>query len=103
MTATMVVATTTGTWHGGPDRDRLVAATHAVLDNCGFAAGASRVRRLVQRYERNAQGYDFGGFIANSMAASSHQRAVLADELRRVVGYSDPTGEAAVNNITRGR
>jgi len=36
MTAT-IIATSTGNWHGGPDRDRLTAAAHAEL----AAGGAS--------------------------------------------------------------
>jgi len=32
---------------------------------------------------------------------SSIQRRVMADELTRVIAYSDPTGEQAVSNIMR--
>jgi hypothetical protein len=105
MTTAQIVVRTTGTWHGGPDRDRLITAAHAVLGNCGFMVSASRVRRLVCDYERNAQGYgyDFGGFIANSVAPGDRRRVVVAQELRRVVSYSDPTGETAVRHVLRGQ
>jgi hypothetical protein len=106
MTTATIVATSTGSWHGGPDRDRLIAAAHTVLSNCGFKSSASRVSRLVRDYERHAQGYgyDFGGFVANSVAAhGDRRRAVVAHELRRVVSYSDPTGEAAVRHVLRGQ
>jgi len=104
MTATVVVASSTGSWNGGPERDRLITAAHAVLSNCGVELSSTKVRRMVQNYERRAQryGFDFGEFIANQVVMSEHQRRVAADELRRVTAYVDQTGESAVNNVVRG-
>ncbi len=104
MRATAVVATSTGNWDGGPQRDRLIAAAHTVLSNCGVELSFTKVRRMVQNYERRAQryGFDFGKFIANQVVLSEHQRRVVADELRRVTAYVDTTGERAVNNVMRG-
>jgi len=104
MRATAVVATSTGNWDGGPQRDRLIAAAHTVLSNCGVELSFTKVRRMVQNYERRAQryGFDFGKFIANQVVMSEHQRRVVADELRRVTAYVDTTGERAVNNVMRG-
>jgi len=104
MTATAVVASSTGSWNGGPERDRLITAAHAVLSNCGVELSFTKVRRMVQNYERRAQryGFDFGKFIANQVVMSEHQRRVVADELRRAITYRDNTGEDAVNNVVRG-
>ena len=104
MRAAAIVATSTGNWDGGPQRDRLITAAHAVLSNCGVELSFTKVRRMVQNYERRAQryGFDFGKFIANQVVMSEHQRRVAADELRKVTAYVDPTGEAAVNRVLRG-
>jgi len=104
MTATAVVASSTGSWNGGPERDRLITAAHAVLSNCGVELSYTKVRRMVQNYERRAQryGFDFGKFIANQVVMSEHQRRVAADELRKVTAYADKTGETAVNRVLRG-
>jgi len=104
MTATAVVASSTGSWNGGPERDRLITAAHAVLSNCGVELSSTKVRRMVQNYERRAQryGFEFGKFIANQVVMSEHQRRVVADELRRVTAYVDPVGETAVNRVLRG-
>ncbi len=104
MRATAIVASSTGSWNGGPERDRLITAAHAVLSNCGVELSFTKVRRMVQNYERRAQRYglDFGKFIANQVVMSEHQRRVVADELRRVTAYVDPVGETAVNRVLRG-
>jgi len=104
MRATSVVATSTGNWDGGPQRDRLIAAAHAVLSNCGVQMSWTKVRRTVQMYERQAQryGFDFGRYLDTQVAMSEMQRRVVADELRKVTAHVDPTGEAAVNRVLRG-
>ncbi len=104
MRAAAIVATSTGSWNGGPERDRLITAAHAVLSNCGVELSFTKVRRMVQNYERRAQryGFDFGKFIANQIVMSEHQRRVVADELRNVTAYRDPVGEQAVNRVLRG-
>ena len=103
MRATAVVASSTGSWNGGPERDRLITAAHAVLSNCGVELSFTKVRRMVQNYERRAQryGFDFGKFIANQVVMSEHQRRVVADELRKVTAHVDPVGEQAVSNVLR--
>ncbi len=104
MRATAIVASSTGSWNGGPERDRLITAAHAVLSNCGVELSFTKVRRMVQNYERRAQryGFDFGKFIANQVVLSEHQRRVVADELVKATAYRDPVGEAAVNRVLRG-
>ncbi len=105
MRAAAIVATSTGNWDGGPQRDRLIAAAHTVLSNCGVQMSWTKVRRTVQMYERQAQryGFDFGRCIATQVAVSETQRKVIADELRKVVSCVDPVGEQAVNNALRDR
>lgn len=46
-------------------------------------------------------GYDFGDYIATQVAVSEMQRQVIADELRKVVSYADPTGETATRNVLK--
>jgi len=103
MRAAAVVATSTGNWNGGPQRDRLIAAAHTALSDRGVQMSWTKVRRMVQMYERQAQryGYDFGRYL-DTQVASEMQRRVVADELRKVTAYLDPTGEAAVNRVLRG-
>ncbi len=103
MKVTAVVASSTGKWDGGPERDRLITAAHAVLSNCGVEMSSAKVRRMVQNYERRAQryGFDFGKFIANQVVMSEHKRRVVADELRKVTAHVDPVGEQAVSNVLR--
>jgi len=98
-----VVATSTGTWDGGPQRDRLIAAAHTEVANRGVQMSWSKVRRMVQMYERQAQryGYDFGRYL-DTQIAMEMQRRVVADELVKVTAYRDPVGEAAVNRVLRG-
>jgi len=100
---TAIVATSTGNRNGGPQRDRLIAAAHAALANRGVQMSASKVRRMVQMYEHQAQryGFDFGRCIATQVAVSETQRKVIADELRKVVSYADPVGERAVSNVLK--
>ncbi len=103
MRAAAVVATSTGNWDGGPQRDRLIAAAHTVLSNCGVQMSLTKVRRTVQIYERQAQryGFDFGRCIATQVEVSEMQRRVIADELRKVVSYADQVGERAVSNVLK--
>ncbi len=103
MRAATVVATSTGNWDGGPQRDRLIAAARTVLSDRGVQMSWTKVRRMVQMYERQAQryGFDFGRFIDSQIAMSEVQRRVVADELRRVTAYVDHVGERAVNNVLK--
>jgi len=103
MRAAAVVGTSTGKWDGGPQRDRLIAAAHTEVANRGVQMSSSKVRRMVQMYERQAQryGYDFGRFIDSQVVVSETQRKVIADEMGRVTAYPDPVGERAVSNVLK--
>lgn len=78
-----------------------VAATFARF---GIPVSPSRISRMVRTYIASAQGngYDFGDYVANKVVLTEARRRVVSDELRRVVSYSDPTGETAVRNVGRG-
>lgn len=100
-------ATTAGSWNGGPDRDRLIKAAHAVLDSCGIEARPSKVRRLVQTFERrvSGNGFDFFHFLANQvqLSAAARRRALSDPDVAKAISWADPTGETAVNNVVRER
>lgn len=101
--AAPALATPAGTCCSGKERDRLIAATHVVLANCGVEVGPRKVNRLVQtfqaRVERN--GFAFFDFLANSVQLDEQRRReALADpEVARAIAYADPTGETAVRNV----
>lgn len=79
----------------------VIAATFARF---GVKVSPSRVSRMVRSYVATVQhnGVDFADYVANQVALTEMQRRVVSDELRRVVCYSDPTGETAVANVMRG-
>jgi len=111
----MSPATVTGTHRrihrsadGGESRpqsvERLTAETRAVLDRFGVHWSASKTSRVVRAYVRTVQGNRsaFADYVADQIMETEHQRRVVADELRRVTAYVDPTGETAVNRVLRG-
>ena len=67
--------------------------------------GPSKIHRMCCRFVNRVQGngFDFFDFLANQLELTAEQRrAALADpETQRVIAYSDPTGESAVNNVMR--
>lgn len=80
---------------------RLAGQTYAVLSQLGVSMSPSKVARLVHRYQYRVAhtDYPFADRIANSVTLATDQRRVMADELTRVAGYADPTGETAVRNV----
>jgi len=85
------------------DPDHLIRETHAVFNRCGVSVSPGRVIKLVRTYVRRVQNTDIGfaDYLAQ-VAVGEHQRRLVADELRRVTAYVDPTGESAVNNVVLG-
>ena len=85
--------------------DQLIRQTLVVMSNCGVDVSPSKVARLVRAYKYRvaAMGFSFESFIANQLELSAIQQQVVADELRKVVAYSDPTGETAVHNVKQER
>lgn len=92
-----------------PNRQTTVEGLCAQLDlvfrNVGISASRAKISRLVREYKFRAErnGFAFIDYIANRTALTAYQRRVVADELTRVIAYSDPTGETAVNNVMRQR
>lgn len=98
--------------HGGRDGDQarpekaaLIRETHAVFARFGVRVSHDRVIKLVQVYIRlvRPNGYSFADYIATQVAMTEVQRQLVADELRKVVSYADPTGETAAGNVDRSR
>jgi len=84
--------------------ERLTAETRAVLDRFGVRWSPSKTSRVVRAYVRQVRGNRpaFADYVAKQIELSEQQRRVVADELRKVTAYVDPTGESAVNNVVRG-
>lgn len=100
---------TAGMRSGGstaPSKSELINTARLILDNCGVAFGTRKVFRLVDQFaERapNGSGYAFFLYLTNAVQMTvDQQRAALQNpDIARVVSYSDPTGESAVNNVLR--
>lgn len=57
-------------------RDMAITAAHTVLINCGIEMSASKVARLVQRFDNRAahHGWSLFDYIATHVAISAEQR-----------------------------
>ncbi|MDX1878212.1 hypothetical protein SBE55_10320 [Mycolicibacterium sp. 141076] len=66
----------------------------------------SKVSRLVREFKRRVEknGFPFEAFLVNAVQLTDQQRRQIAanPDVARVIGYADPTGETAVNNVVRG-
>lgn len=96
-----------GSWHTdkAKKRDAAIAAAHLALQESGVAMSASKVARLVAKFDRLAgRGRTFHEFIVREaeLPSVAVRRLLAHPEWHRVVAYSDPTGETAVNNVMRG-
>lgn len=83
----------------------LKVAARTILWNCGIDFGPNRINKLCVRFADrvSSNGYEFFDFLANQVELTADQRRqALADpDVQRVIAYSDPTGETAVNNVMR--
>ncbi len=90
-----------------PRPETLAADAGRLLDACGVARSRSWVSRTVRAYvDRVAHtGYPFGAWLLAQVELNAEQRRrALADpETASMLCYADPTGEAAVRNVMRGR
>jgi len=89
-----------------PSKNELIRAARLILDNCGIDFGNRKIFRLVDQFvERapNGTGHTFFLFLTNAVQmTAAQQRIALANpDIARVIAYSDPTGESAVNNVLR--
>lgn len=80
---------------------------HRLIDGWGVEIAPCKVNRLVRQYESRvaANGWTLFEFMATRVTLNAEQRrAALVDpEYARVIGYGDPTGERAVNEVLRER
>lgn len=85
------------------ETDQLVRIAHATLADCGMEMSPSKVSRLVRKFQARVQhnGWAFFEFFANALllTADQRRRATANPDVVRVIGYADPTGEQAVNNV----
>lgn len=89
------------------DIGRLIADAGVILTNSGVSMSRSKLSRLVRSFRARVEGsgWEFFDFITNSVALSEERRraAMANPEVQRVIAYSDPTGETAVDNVLRDR
>lgn len=84
----------------------LIRGAHKVLDAAGVRRSATWVTRTVRAYLRSpALGLPFGQVLAAEVQMSAEQRAAIQarTDLRYVLEYADPTGEAAVRRVMAAR
>lgn len=85
--------------------EKRITAVQALMTECGYFMGPSKVIRLVREFESLAcSSADFFTFVADKVQLSSAQRirAISNPDVARAISYADPTGEMAVNNVLRG-
>lgn len=92
---------------GSTSAEALVSHAHKLLANCGVSISPSKVSRMVREFKHRIEknGFPFEAFLVNTVQLTAQQRQMMiADpEIARVISYSDPTGESAVNNVLKGR
>lgn len=107
-----LTATTTTPGGSTPSRagshiELAIRAAHTALSNCGVVISPRKVNRIVRRFSANTKkhGWTFHEFLTDAANLTSAQRSqMLGDpDMARAIAYLDPTGEAAVNNVMRGR
>lgn len=91
-----------------PLQNQMVKAARLILDNCGIEFSANKLSRTVRRFidwSPTAGGDAFFPYLANEVQMSEAQKrtALTNPDVARAISYCDPTGEAAVNNVMRGR
>lgn len=82
--------------------ESLIRDTHTLLRAAGIQRSPNWVTKTVRTYLRSTvRALPFGQVLAAELALSTEQRAALQarSELRYVLEYRDPTGEAAVRNV----
>lgn len=91
-----------------PTKNELIAVATLILDNCGIQFGRRKLFRLVDRFKERAPDADGGVFFqyltaAVQMTVEQQHVALANPDVARIIGYADPTGETAVNNVIRER
>lgn len=86
--------------------NELASAARVILDNCGITVSQNKIVRLVLKFRErapHANGYAFFLYLTNAvqMSAAQKRTALLNADVAKFITYADPTGETAVNNVTR--
>ncbi len=81
----------------------MIRQTHTALTRFGVTMSPSKVSRLVRTFKQKVEGngFPFADYIANNVEMHAERRRAMASELRKVISYSDPTGETAIRNVLR--
>jgi len=85
--------------------EQLTRETGDALARFGVNWSRSKVSRVVRTYLHQVapNGFPFDRYVLNKVTVHVQRQAELADELRKVVSYADPTGETAAGNVDRSR
>jgi hypothetical protein len=87
--------------------ERLIRIAVAVLDRYGVEMSHNRMVKLVRRYERFAgpNGWTFFDYFTNAIRMDQDRRREIANDpdVRRLISYTDRTGEKAVTNVLKQR
>jgi len=82
-----------------------VRAAHKALRDCGVEILPCKVNRILRGFEKRArrEGVTFHEFLSGAAGLTPGQRRRIAadPDLQRVIAYTDPTGETAVDNILK--
>lgn len=92
--------------HGGSTRavtpDLLIRDTHRLLQAVGMTTSPRWVNRIVRRYWNSPlRGFSFDEYLFAELQLNDKQRSAMTErpEFRTLLGYSDPTGETACQNV----
>lgn len=88
-----------------PSQQELACAARRLVDDSGIYLGQNRILRLALKFRAYQPQGDTPAFLrwfANEVNLNAEQRRRAArtnPAIARVISYSDPTGETAVNNV----
>jgi hypothetical protein len=86
--------------------ETLIRDTHRLIEAAGIDRSANWVTKTVRGFLRSSfSGVPFGQYLAARLELTARQRAdmLARSDLRYVLEYADPTGEAAVRNVMAAR
>lgn len=80
----------------------LIRESHDLLERCGLVRSATWVTRTVRIWLRSpVVGMPFGNYLLARVQLNAQERRAIRNdpELRYLLSYADPTGEAAVRHV----
>lgn len=87
-------------------KSSLIRDARMLLDVSGMNRGGNWISRTVRDFlAMPVQGLPFGWFLAARLELNEAQRRRLAEneDLRYILGYTDPTGETAIRHVMKER